>query len=63
MMEGGNWQTWIALAIVFLAVTLLIRSVMRKRGSSCGSDCGCSGKELKTDIEQSKKASKKENLR
>jgi hypothetical protein len=59
-MEGANWQTWVALAVVALAVTMLIRSIVRKRGSSCGSDCGCSGKELKADVERSQKASKKE---
>ena len=59
-MEGANWQTWVALAVVALAVTMLIRSIVRKRGSSCGSDCGCSGKELKADVEKSQKASKKE---
>ncbi len=59
-MEGAKWQTWVALAVVALAVTMLIRSIVRKRGSSCGSDCGCSGKELKADVERSQKASKKE---
>jgi hypothetical protein len=60
IVEDGNWQTWVALAIVALAVTLLVRSIVRKRGSSCGSDCGCSGKELKADIDRSQKASEKE---
>ena len=54
-MEEGNWQTWVALLIVAVAVTLLLRSIFRKRGSSCGDGCGCSGKDLKKDMERAQK--------
>ncbi len=58
-MEEVNWQTWVALAVVALTVTLLIRSIVRKRGSNCGSDCGCSGKELKGNLKKSEGTSQR----
>jgi FeoB-associated Cys-rich membrane protein len=45
---GPQLQTVIALALVALAATLLVRSWFnRKKSPGCGSDCGAVSPELK----------------
>lgn len=34
-----DWQTWVALGLVALAAALLLRRVLRRRGSHDGCDC------------------------
>ena len=45
---SSSLQTIIALAIVALAVTLLVRAFLKKRKSpGCGADCGAVSPEVK----------------
>jgi hypothetical protein len=37
-----DWQSFAAIGIVIMTVLIFIRRITRKRrGSSCGHDCGC----------------------
>jgi hypothetical protein len=36
----NDWQTWAALAVVAIALALLIRRALRRRGD-CGGNCDC----------------------
>ncbi len=52
-----NWQTPLALLVVAVAFTLLVRSAWKKRrkpGSGCagGTDCGCPSTELKARLKK-----------
>ncbi len=43
-MDSANWQTWAALGIVIVTVSLLAMRFFSKKSGGCGS-CGCGSKD------------------
>ena len=50
---SSSLQTILALVIVALAATWLVRRALaKKKNPGCGSDCGCAPDELKTKLKR-----------
>ena len=48
-----NWQTPLALLVVFIAAGLIARSVLKKRKTpGCGGGCGCPTDKFKAGLKK-----------